>query len=157
MARRSGQLIPRGERKWLVRWHVGQDPDTGKYRYSSKTIHGTKRDAQQHLNQVLRSRDLGTYVEPTRLTLNQFLDEWLEKSARLRLAPRTADDYTTVLKTYVRPVLGSEALQKIDTGIYGECESCGEAIGLKRIQARPVAELCIDCKSEQEQVERRES
>ena len=49
-----------------------------------------------------------------------------------------------------------QALQKIDDGIYGDCESCGETIGLKRIQARPVAELCIDCKSEQEQLERRE-
>ena len=49
-----------------------------------------------------------------------------------------------------------QALQKIEDGVYGECESCGEAIGLKRIQARPVAELCIDCKSEQEQLERRE-
>ena len=49
-----------------------------------------------------------------------------------------------------------QALRKIDGGIYGDCESCGEAIGLKRIQARPVAELCIDCKSEQEQLERRE-
>ncbi len=49
-----------------------------------------------------------------------------------------------------------QALQKIEDGVYGECESCGEAIGLKRIKARPVAELCIDCKSEQEQLERRE-
>jgi len=49
-----------------------------------------------------------------------------------------------------------QALQKIDDGVYGECEECGEAIGLKRIEARPVAELCIDCKSEQEQQERRE-
>lgn len=49
-----------------------------------------------------------------------------------------------------------QALQKIDDGIFGECEECGEAIGVKRIEARPVAELCIDCKSEQEQQERRE-
>lgn len=51
----------------------------------------------------------------------------------------------------------NKALAKIEEGIYGECESCGEQIGLKRIQARPVAELCIDCKSEQEQRERREA
>ena len=50
----------------------------------------------------------------------------------------------------------TQALQKIEDGIYGECEACGEAIDLKRIRARPVAELCIDCKSEQEQLERRE-
>jgi len=49
----------------------------------------------------------------------------------------------------------NQALDKIAQGIYGECESCGEQISLKRIKARPVAELCIDCKSEQEQLERR--
>jgi DnaK suppressor protein len=47
------------------------------------------------------------------------------------------------------------ALKKIDTGEYGECRTCGEAIGVARLRARPVAELCIECKSEQEKLERR--
>ncbi len=47
------------------------------------------------------------------------------------------------------------ALEKIEQGEYGACVSCGEDIGVKRLQARPVAELCIDCKSEQEKIERR--
>ena len=47
------------------------------------------------------------------------------------------------------------ALKKIQDGVYGECESCGEQISIKRIEARPVAELCIDCKAEQEAFERR--
>ena len=47
------------------------------------------------------------------------------------------------------------ALRKIDDGEYGECKSCGEDIGVKRLRARPVAELCIECKSEQEKLERR--
>ncbi len=46
------------------------------------------------------------------------------------------------------------AIAKIENGTYGECESCGEDIGLKRLEARPVAELCIDCKSQQEKLER---
>ena len=46
------------------------------------------------------------------------------------------------------------ALKKIEDGVYGECESCGEEIGRKRLEARPVAQLCIDCKSEQEKLER---
>ena len=46
------------------------------------------------------------------------------------------------------------ALQKIEDGVYGECSVCGEEVGLKRLQARPVAELCIDCKAEQEELER---
>ena len=50
-----------------------------------------------------------------------------------------------------------EALQKIEQGVYGECENCGEEIGLKRLEARPVAELCIECKSEQERMERHQA
>lgn len=47
------------------------------------------------------------------------------------------------------------ALEKIEEGSYGECVSCGEEIGVARLKARPVAELCIECKSEQEKLERR--
>jgi DnaK suppressor protein len=47
------------------------------------------------------------------------------------------------------------SLERIEQGSYGECESCGEEIGLDRLRARPVADSCIDCKDEQEQLERR--
>ena len=40
-----------------------------------------------------------------------------------------------------------ETLSKIDANEYGYCESCGVEIGLKRLEARPTATLCIDCKT----------
>jgi DnaK suppressor protein len=40
-----------------------------------------------------------------------------------------------------------EAIQRMDTGDYGYCEVCGVEIGLERLEARPTAELCIDCKT----------
>jgi DnaK suppressor protein len=40
-----------------------------------------------------------------------------------------------------------ETLAKIDADEYGYCESCGVEIGLKRLEARPTATLCIDCKT----------
>lgn len=49
------------------------------------------------------------------------------------------------------------ALRKIAEGTYGECESCGEEIAVARLMARPVAQLCIDCKTDQENEERRYS
>ena len=49
------------------------------------------------------------------------------------------------------------ALKKIDEGTFGECESCGEEIAVARLMARPVAQLCIDCKTEQESMEKRYS
>lgn len=47
------------------------------------------------------------------------------------------------------------ALERITNGEYGACENCGEPITFGRLMARPVATLCIDCKTEAEQVERR--
>ena len=47
-----------------------------------------------------------------------------------------------------------ETLGKIDAGEYGYCESCGVEIGLQRLQARPTASLCIDCKTLEEMREK---
>ena len=40
-----------------------------------------------------------------------------------------------------------ESLSGIDSGDYGYCEQCGVEIGIRRLEARPTANLCIDCKS----------
>ena len=48
----------------------------------------------------------------------------------------------------------NETIVKIDSGDYGYCESCGIEIGLDRLQARPTATLCIDCKTLEEIRER---
>jgi DnaK suppressor protein len=45
------------------------------------------------------------------------------------------------------------ALERMQNGEYGVCESCGAPITFGRLMARPVATLCIDCKTEAEQVE----
>ncbi len=47
-----------------------------------------------------------------------------------------------------------EALARIDDGSYGICAGCGEDIAVKRLEARPVAKFCIDCKTRQEQREK---
>jgi DnaK suppressor protein len=40
-----------------------------------------------------------------------------------------------------------ETIARIDANEYGYCDSCGVEIGLKRLEARPTATLCIDCKT----------
>lgn len=48
-----------------------------------------------------------------------------------------------------------ETLQRIDNKEYGYCESCGVEIGIRRLEARPTAVLCIDCKTLDEIREKR--
>ena len=110
-ARRSGQITARGERKWLVRWYVSVDAK-GKRRYSSKIVHGTKRDAQSFLNSVLRNQDLGTYVEPNKMTLDEYLDRWLR--SKHSVSARTRETYEFVLRKHVRPVLGPRRLRSLE-------------------------------------------
>jgi len=43
-----------------------------------------------------------------------------------------------------------EALERIDNGTYGVCDSCGEDISIKRLKARPVTTQCIECKTKEE-------
>ena len=47
-----------------------------------------------------------------------------------------------------------QAMVRINDGTFGMCESCGGQISVKRLQARPVTTLCIDCKTAQEIEER---
>ncbi|HXC62463.1 MAG TPA: RNA polymerase-binding protein DksA [Nitrospiria bacterium] len=47
-----------------------------------------------------------------------------------------------------------EALDRIKNSTFGICESCGKEIGFKRLKARPVTTLCIDCKTQQEAEEK---
>jgi len=47
-----------------------------------------------------------------------------------------------------------KALDRIETGTFGACETCGEDITIKRLKARPVTTQCIDCKTKEEAFEK---
>lgn len=55
-----------------------------------------------------------------------------------------------------RKLLGKidQTLRKLDDHDYGFCERCGVEIGIRRLEARPTADLCIDCKTRAEQHEK---
>jgi DnaK suppressor protein len=67
----------------------------------------------------------------------------VEQSMRMRLSNRET--------LYFKKI--EEALVRIEDGTFGLCESCEEEIGLKRLEARPTATLCVSCKEEQERKE----
>ena len=47
-----------------------------------------------------------------------------------------------------------DALDRIDNGTFGICDDCGMEINIKRLDARPVTTLCMECKTQQEEEER---
>jgi integrase len=110
MARKVGQIIARGDRRWLIRVYLGRDHDTNKRNYHNRTIHGTVREAQAYLTRKLRERDLGRDLEGAKISLNEYLDRWLEAAVRPRVRAKTFQDYQGILRRYVRPILGERVL-----------------------------------------------
>lgn len=107
----AGQIIKRGD-SWQIRIFLGRDA-TGKRRYFNKTIHGTKKDAQKYVNSALREKDLGIFVEPASMSLNDYLNKWLETAAKPRVAQTTFDNYEFLLKRHIRPSLGQRKLSDV--------------------------------------------
>src|SRR5258708_1874432 len=68
------------------------------------------REAQTYLTKRLRERDLGRDLEGAKITLNEYLDRWLETSVRPRVREKTCQDYEGMLRRYVRPSLGERLL-----------------------------------------------
>jgi hypothetical protein len=110
MARKVGQIVARGDRRWLVRVYLGRDDETHKRSYHNRTIRGPMREAQAYLTKKLRERDLGRDPEVAKITLNEYLDRWLEIAVRPKVREKTYQDYDGILRRYVRPNLGERVL-----------------------------------------------
>lgn len=113
MSRKAGQIIRRGDRKFVVRVYMGTNATTGKREYMNRTVHGSKEDAQRTLNSMLRERDLGTLREPDRTDLAAYLDEWIAIVATPRVRIRSLETYKNVLERYIKPELGEKALHRL--------------------------------------------
>lgn len=105
----AGQVIKKGENNWLIRIFLGRDAN-GKRKYFSKAIHGPKKDATKFLTAKLREKDQGVFIEPASMSLNEFLDRWLEEIAKQKLRERTFDNYESLLRCHVRYKIGANRL-----------------------------------------------
>jgi integrase len=76
-------------------------------------VHGPVRHAQSYLNKVLREHDLGRQIQGADLTLNEYLDQWLETAAKPRLREKSYRSYESLLCRYVRLALGARNLAAI--------------------------------------------
>lgn len=108
--RSRGQIVPRGTKKYLLRIYLGRGTD-GRRKYSSKTIDGNYRAAEQALTKMLHAVDTGTHVEPGSKTVAELLAEWLESKRSLSYAARTS--YGSLIDKQIIPELGHLRLDKL--------------------------------------------
>lgn len=108
--RNRGQVIHRGDDKYLLRVYIGRSAQ-GTRRYASKTVRGTAATIQKELTAMLAKSDVQDLVPATRKTVGEFFPEWLK--ARTDIEDSTRRSYNDRITHYIVPGLGVRRLDKI--------------------------------------------
>jgi hypothetical protein len=109
----SGHIRRRGERSFELKYEAGTDPRTGKRLTKYCSFKGTKRQAQAELVRLMETVRCGEHVEPTKLTVAEFLDRWEQGWAALQVGPATRERYSGFLRLHIRPHIGASLLHKL--------------------------------------------
>ncbi|KYC29551.1 molecular chaperone DnaK [Sterolibacterium denitrificans] len=133
---------------------MGNQHNSAISRYKSQDDMNSKQQAHfRKILQTLKDELLGD-VERTVHTMQEEATVFADPNDRasqesdIALELRNRDRERKLIKKI------DEALERIEKGEYGYCDSCGVEISLKRLEARPTATLCIDCKTLEEMREK---
>jgi len=107
-----GNIRRRTKDSWTIQVYAGKDPATGRKRYVSRTVRGSKKDAEAALASLIRAQETGLDLAAARLTVSAYLDRWLEVSKE-RVKPRTHFRYAELVRLHVTPALGATQLTKL--------------------------------------------
>ena len=130
-----------------------RSPVAGIAPYEPKQGEEYMSDAQlEHFREILQAwrkelmEEVDRTVEHMKNEAANFADpsDRATQEEEFSLELRTRDRERKLLKKI------AEAVGDIDSGDYGFCKSCGAEIGIRRLEARPTATLCIECKTLQE-------
>ena len=115
----QGHIRKQGRGSWESKFDLGRDPLTGRRITKYVTFRGTKRKAQDELTRLLAHRDEGGYVDPTKMTLGEYLRHWLAADIDRRVAARTAARHREIVENNIIPRLGGVPMRKL-SGVHIE-------------------------------------
>lgn len=110
----KGNITRRGRESWRLKFDAGRDPDTGERIIKYLTIRGKRADAERELRKALDAVDEGRYCDAGKLTVGEFLDDWLE-GRRHAISPRTAERYGELVRNHIKPAIGAVLLKQLTT------------------------------------------
>lgn len=100
----AGMIRKRSDGRWEGRYTIGFDPKTGKQQ--QKSVYGaSQKEVRQRLTQILSEIDDGSYIEPSSMKLETWLDIWL-KEYTMNLKPTTYSCYESSVRVHLKPNLG---------------------------------------------------
>ena len=106
-----GSIRERSPGRWAIILDV-HDSASGKRKRRWHSFAGTKRQAQVRCAELIAALKNGTAVDPKRMTVSVFLEQWLTH-IQSQVAPRTCERYAEIVRTYLVPALGRIPLVKL--------------------------------------------
>lgn len=112
-AQGAGTIRQRKDGRWEARYTVGRDPGTRKQ--IQRSVYGaTQQEVRKKLAQLTTAIDSGTYKEPCKMTVGQWLDIWMANYMG-GVKPSTAFLYGEQIRLYIKPALGAVKLEALNT------------------------------------------
>ncbi|MBK9165837.1 MAG: tyrosine-type recombinase/integrase [Bryobacterales bacterium] len=109
----KGHIVKRSENSYSIKLDLGRDPSTGARRQKWFTVEGNKKKAEAELARLLNEINIGTFVEPAKLTVASYLDRWLEDYVSVNLAGKSTERISSAIKHHVKPALGALPLHRL--------------------------------------------
>src|SRR6516162_196826 len=107
----SGHIRRRGEQSWELKYEAGTDPRTGKRITKYASFKGTKREAQAELIRLMDAVRRGDYIDPSKVTVSEFLDRWDKDWAANNVSPKPRERFSQLIVHQVPPHLGHMPIQ----------------------------------------------
>ena len=127
---------------WTVQISLGTDPSTGRRRFRTATVHGSREDAERRRTELLSEKDGGIMIFPTGMTVGRYLEEWLCYGA-MRVAARTLMGYREHVLRYITPRIGRVRLDSLTPRHVRDMEAfLLESGGARRQGISPRTVLC---------------
>lgn len=117
------------------------EPKKGEDYMSPEQLLYFRRILEKQRSELSKEIDRAVHVMQEEATIFADPNDRASQESDMALELRNRDRERKLIKKI------DETFVKIDTGEYGYCEKCGVEIGLRRLEARPTASLCIDCKT----------
>jgi integrase len=108
----KGSIIKRGTRSYRLKYDLPRGP-TGERRIAYRTFRGAKSDAEKALRAILAAQDKGVVVDPSKITVGQYLSSWLEDKAPQTVGAKTLERYEGLVRNQITPHLGNIRLQAL--------------------------------------------
>ena len=86
---------------------MGQHPETGKRKQQWVSLKGTKRNAEKRQAELLHQLDTGSLIKPSKLTMGEFLRQWLRDYASTNVRAATLEGYRITIERPLNPSLGA--------------------------------------------------